>query len=135
MSKIKQLNPYLKFNGDCQEAISLYTQALNAKVNAIMRWSELPDTPPEYGHNVMFSCLDVGPNTLMLSDIPSGQTIESGDNNAVHLDFEDLQSMIDCFESLAKDGDVTMPIESMHWGAKFGALTDRFGVSWQFHCH
>jgi PhnB protein len=67
-----QIQPYLFFNGRCDEAIAHYEQALGARVSFLMRYRESPDPappgmlPPEFGDKVMHACLDIGGAMLML---------------------------------------------------------------------
>ena len=69
----------------------------------------------------------------MLSDSASGARPAGGSNVHVALDFTDLPDMTRRFTALAEKGKVTVPLQDTFWGAKFGMLTDRFGVQWMFN--
>jgi PhnB protein len=70
----------------------------------------------------------------MLSDtMPDAPTATEG-NVTISLDFDGLGEMTGRFDALAAGGKITMPLNDTFWGAKFGMLTDAFGVRWMFNC-
>ena len=136
---IKNLNPYLNFNGDADKAIKLYEKALGAKTDNVMRWSDMPpgegnDVKPEHKNRVMHALLHLGPAELMVADALPDQPVRPGDNAHVNLSFDDVADMKKKFDALAAGGQVTMPLQDTFWGAKFGMLKDAFGVQWMFNC-
>ena len=90
---IKQVNPYLMFNGTAAEAIRHYERALGAKPVQV---------PAET-------------------------------NTHVSLDFDDVADMERKFDALAAGGTVTVALHDTFWGARFGMLTDAFGIRWMFN--
>jgi PhnB protein len=133
---IKSLNPYLNFAGTAAQAIKLYEIALGAKVDQIMRFGDAQDmdVPAEHKQRVMHAQLHLGEGTLMLSDAPPGMPIPKESNTHVTLHFDDVQELTRKFAALAADGQVTMPLQDTFWGAKFGMLTDAYGIRWMFSC-
>lgn len=133
---IKQLNPYLNFNGTAEKAIRLYEQALGAKTEGLMRFGEAPgmDVAPEHKNWVIHAMLHIGEGVVMVSDTMPNMPVPSEGNAHVLLDFSDAAEMAKKFEALAAGGTITMPLHDAFWGAKFGMLTDAYGVSWMFHC-
>lgn len=133
---IKALNPYLNFNGNAQQAIDLYRSALGAQVGDLMRFGDVPgmDMPAEHKGRVMHAKLDIGAGMLMISDTPPGKAATVGTNQYVCLDFTDAADLTKKFDALAVGGTVTMAPHDTFWGAKFGMLTDAFGISWMFNC-
>ena len=132
---IKQLNPYLQFNGTAAQAIQLYESALGAKTEALMRFADAPGMDkPEHRDRIMHSMLRVGPGIIMVSDTMPGQPSTSGGNIDVCLDFDDVDDMASKFNALAAGGAVTTPLQDTFWGARFGTLTDAYGVKWMFNC-
>jgi PhnB protein len=132
---IKQLNPYLNFDGTATKAIELYQRVLGAKVENVQRFGDMPgNAPPEAKDRVMHAVLKLGPAVLMLSDTMPGMPFSTAGNAHLCLDFDDAQEMTGKFEALAAGGKVTMPLQDTFWGAKFGMLTDAFGVNWMFNC-
>ena len=134
---IKQLNPYLMFGGNAGEAMKLYERALGAKVQNAMRYGDVPGNqqPEANKHRVMHAVLTIGPGVLMMSDEPPGTQVTVGRNSFVCLDFGDAADMQLKFDALAIGGTVDAPLTDTFWGAKFGMLTDAFGVRWMFNCY
>jgi PhnB protein len=132
---IKQLNPYLNFNGTAAKAIKLYESALGATAE-VMPWTSAPGAPsgPEYKDRVMHARLQIGQGVLMLSDSQPNAPVPAGGNMHVTLDFDDPADMARRFEALSAGGKITMPLQDTFWGAKFGMLTDAFGINWMFNC-
>jgi len=133
---IKQLNPYLHFNGTAAKAIKLYESALGAKVENLMPWTDVPGMPAVPGTKdlVMHSKLRIGDGILMISDARPDTPVTVGSNADIALDFDDATDMARKFEALSTGGKIEMPLQDTFWGAKFGMLTDAHGVSWMFSC-
>lgn len=136
---IRQVNPYLNFEGSAAKAIALYEKALGAKAENVMRFGDappMPGAPPlsaEAKQRILHAVLKVGSGVVMVSDGPPGRPVTMGDNNHISLDFSDAKEMQKAFDTLAKGGKVTMPLGDQFWGAKFGMLTDPFGINWMFN--
>jgi PhnB protein len=132
---IKQLNPYLNFDGTAEKAIELYETALGAKTEHIQRFGDIPgNTPaPENKHRVIHALLRIGAGTIMISDTQPGTPLVVGNNNYVCLDFEDAADMRNKFEALSAGGEVTMPLQDTFWGAIFGIVLDAYGIRWMFN--
>jgi PhnB protein len=133
---IKKLNPYLNFNGTAEKAIKLYESALGARPENIMRFGDVPDAKarPEDKNRVMHAVLHVGEGVVMISDTMPGMPPPSGNSVHIALDFDDVEDMTRRFNALAEGGKVKMPLADTFWGARFGMLTDAFGIDWMFNC-
>jgi PhnB protein len=128
------INPYLNFNGNCEEAMNFYKSAFNAQfMGEIMRYggTEMKHDPSE-ANKVMHSTLDLGNgNYLMGSDSPSyypAATHGTAMQIAIHPTSEEEAHKV--FNNLAVGGSVTMALEKTFWGALFGMLVDKYGVQW-----
>lgn len=133
---IKQLNPYLMFNGTADRAIAHYEKALGAKVEGKMRYGDIPGehTPaPENANLVIHALLHIGAGVVMVSDGTPEQPTIVGNNVNVTLDFDDLADLKTKFEALADGGKILVPLHDTFWGATFGIVVDPFGVSWMFN--
>lgn len=127
-----QVQPYLSFEGRCDEAIEFYKKALGATVEMLMRFKQAPDQSmilPGSADKVMHSCLKIGETRLMASD---GRNTGKPkfDGFALSLDVKtdaDAQMM---FKALSDGGEVTMPLGSTFFASSFGMVKDRFGVNW-----
>ena len=127
-----QVQPYLMFDGRCEEAIEFYKKALGAKVEMMMRFKEAPDpkmSPPGAGEKIMHSSLKIGDTTVLASDGHcTGQASFKGFSLAITL--PSAGEVERCFKALADGGKTDMPLAKTFWTSSFGMLTDKFGVSW-----
>jgi PhnB protein len=133
---ITKLNPYLNFNGTASKAIAFYERALGARTDHLMRFGDAPgmEGSPESKELVMHAQVHVGDLVLMASDTMPNMPVRPGTNVHVCLNFDDPADMAKRFDALAAGGTVTMPLQDTFWGARFGMLTDAFGISWMFNC-
>ena len=126
------VQPYLDFNGKCEEAIEFYKKAIGAQVESLMRFKESPDPgscAPGSEEKVMHACLRVGDSQIMASDgWCKGKTNFEGINLTITAD--DVAQAKRQFEALATGGQVLMPLSETFFAKIFGMTTDRFGVSW-----
>lgn len=129
------IEPYLFFNGRCEEAIDFYKKALGAEVIMLMRFKESPEppqpgmVPPGSEDKIMHASLRIGDNTVMASDGRcSGQTDFQG--FCLSLTVENEAEADRKFAALAEGGQVQMPLGKTFWSPRFGMLADRFGVGW-----
>jgi PhnB protein len=128
-----QVQPYLVFEGRCEEAAEFYRKALGAEVTMLMRRKESPDPQmcAEAGteEKVMHMSLRIGDTTLMASDgrctgKPSFQGFSLSLTAANDSEAERL------FASLADGGQAQMPLTKTFFSSRFGMVADRFGVPW-----
>lgn len=135
-----RIEPYLFFNGRCEEALNFYKTALNAEVQMMMRNSESPEPPPPgmlppgSENKIMHASILIGGALVMMSD---GMCDGSEANAAA---FKGFSLSLDCadeaeargaFEALAgSGGQVTMPLGPTFWAPLFGMVNDKFGVAW-----
>lgn len=133
---IVKINPYINLNGTAQKAIELYQRALGAKVESLMRFGDMPgsNTPPELKDKIMHAALEINGNSLMVSDTQADQPDAPEGNVQIALHFTDVVDAEKAFHALSAGGKVTQPLVDTFWGAKFGMLTDAYGVSWMFNC-
>jgi PhnB protein len=133
-----QVQPYLFFNGRCEEAVEFYRKALGAKVDMLMRYKESPEPPPPGAvapgseNKVMHASLRVGDTKVMASDGNcAGQPSFQG--FSLSIDAADPAEARRLFTALADGGQVQMPLTKTFWSPCFGMLTDRFGVGWMIN--
>lgn len=132
---MKGLNPYLHFNGNCEAAMNFYKDCLGDGTVNFMRFSESPMPVPEEAKKlIMHSTFQAKNVQFMASDGMPGQPVPIGGNFAMSLDCENEEEQTTVFNKLAVDGTVVMPLDSSFWGARFGMVTDKFGVSWMLNC-
>jgi PhnB protein len=130
-----KVQPYLFFNGSCEEAIEFYKKALGAEVLMLMRFSESPDPPPPgmvppgSENKIMHSCIRIGETEIMASDgcstgTPSFQGVSLSLGEVYEAEADRL------FNARGEGGQVQMPIGKTFFSPRFGIVADRFGVSW-----
>jgi PhnB protein len=130
-----RIEPYLFFNGRCEEAVEFYKRALGAEVLMLMRFKESPEPPPPgtippgSENKIMHVSLRVGETTVMASD---GQCTGQSDFRGFYLSITaaDEADADRKFAALADGGQVQMPLTKTFWSARFGMVADRFGVGW-----
>jgi len=130
-----QVQPYLFFNGRCEEAVKFYEKALGAKVEMLMRYKDSPEPPPPgmvpsgWQDKVMHTSIRIEDAVIMASD---GNSTEKPkfDGFSLSLTPRDTAEADRMFNALADGGQVKMPLQKTFWSPRFGMLTDRFGIGW-----
>ena len=130
-----QVQPYLFFDGRCEEAIEFYRRAVGAKVEMLMRFKDSPEpcpeamVPPGSESKVMHSSFRIGDTMVMASDgrcqgKPSFQGFSLSVSAANEAEADRL------FAALGEGGQVQMPMSKTFFSPRFGMVADRFGVGW-----
>ena len=133
-----QVQPYLFFDGRCEEAVEFYRSTLGAEVAMLMRFKDSPEAhepgmvPPGAGDKVMHASLRIGETTVLASDgrcegRPSFQGF------SLSLTVPDDPEAERLFAALADGGQVQMPLTKTFFASRFGMVADRFGVSWMIY--
>ncbi|HEX3938355.1 MAG TPA: VOC family protein [Xanthobacteraceae bacterium] len=126
------VQPYLSFEGRCDEAIEFYKKAVGAKVEMLMRFKEAPDQSmmsPGSADKVMHAALRAGDATLLMSD---GRCTGSANFHGIALALS-VPTEADAervFGALSEGGKVNMPLQKTFFSPRFGMLADKFGVGW-----
>ncbi len=128
------IQPYLFFNGRCEEALSFYQQKLGAHIEVMMRYKEAPAsspdcTPPGSDEKIMHASLRIGDTTLMASD-GNCQGEPPFQGVALSLTAASTEEANRLFNALAEDGQIQLPIGATFFSPCFGMVTDRFGLPW-----
>jgi len=134
-----QLEPYLFFTGNCEEALKFYKGVFGGEIVGLSRWSDMPkdaggpEVTPENGNNVMHASFKSDSMNFMASDASPGKTYGEGPIS-LSLGTTDVAEAQRVFDGLAAGGKVEMPLTDQFWGAKFGMLTDKYGIDWMINC-
>jgi PhnB protein len=131
-----QVNPYLFFNGQCEEAFKFYEKLLNGKILAMMPHEGSPaenSVSADWRKKIIHARMMVGEQTLMGSDAPPPHQ-EKPQGFSVNLSFSDPAEAKRIFEALAEGGTVKMPFSETFWAKGFGMLVDRYGIPWMVNC-
>lgn len=130
-----RVEPYLSFEGKCEEALEFYKQAVGAELEFMMRYKEAPDKPPEgmvapgSENKVMHCSFKIGDSRIMATD---GGCTGGGKFEGISLamSHKTVAETEKCFNALAQGGQVTMPLGPTFFSPSFGMLVDRFGICW-----
>lgn len=127
--------PYLTFKGNCREVIDFYAACFNGTLEQVSTFAELPtEVADEFKDKILHAVLKAGNLTLMFSDTTEAtEATVIGNSISMGLHFDDVATMQKTFDALAEGGIITMPLEDTFWGARFGKLSDKFGISWLFN--
>jgi len=130
------INPYLVFNGNCEEALKFYETTLGAKILSLFRYEGSPmaaSTPPDSLNKIMHARLQLADTTIMASDAPAGH-YAAPQGMQINITVNDPTEAERLFHLLSEGGKVSMPIAETFWALRFGMLVDRFGIPWMINC-
>jgi PhnB protein len=129
--------PFLSFDGNCREAMEFYQKCFEGEL-FLMPFS---DAPGNFSHSepkdhILHSTLKNGNGSeiLMAADSWAGTPHQLGNNFTVMIQSDNVDETERLFAGLGEGGKATMPLQETFWAARFGALTDRFGIQWTFNC-
>jgi PhnB protein len=134
------VQPYLFFEGRCEEALAFYREQLGARMVMMMRYKDNPEAskpetasgcslPPGSDDKIMHASFMVGDAMLMASDgMCSGKPQFTG--ISLSLSAPDEQQAERYFNALSTGGQVRMPMTQTFFAKRFGMVQDKFGVSW-----
>ena len=132
------VQPYLFFDGRCEEAIAFYRRAVGAEALMVMRFKDSPEPPPPgtlppgCDDKIMHAAVRIGDATVLMSDGRcQGQAAFQG--FSLSLTTADEGEADRCFAALADGGEVRMPLATTFFSPRFGMVADRFGVGWMVY--
>lgn len=127
---MKAINAYISFDGTARKAMTFYAKTLGAEYKE-------PTFPnaPDFGDRVIHATVSKGDMLILASDSAPGMHPPArGTNVGVCVQCDDVPEIERVFKSFSDGGTVTMPLANTFWGARFGMLTDKFGICWMFNC-
>jgi len=131
------VNPYLVFNGNCEEAFLFYQSVFGGEFPYLGKFKDMPPTEgceavsAEEGERIMHVSLPIGETVLMGSDSNSKSgDVAIGQNISISINAESRAEADKLFNGLSAGGKVFMPMNQTFWGAYFGMFTDKFGINW-----
>lgn len=136
-----RVSTYLNFSNYTEEAFNFYKSVFGTEFNApgVQRMGDAPPmegAPPmsdEMKKLVLHVELPItGGHVLMGTDTPEqmGFTVKFGNNTHIMLEPDTKEEGKKLFDALAAEGNITMPLQDMFWGAYFGSCVDKYGVQW-----
>jgi len=131
-----KLNPYLVFNGNCEEALNFYAETLGGQIVAMFKAGDSPmaaNLPPEKHGLIMHGRLVAGDSVLMGSDaMRPGTEVASGYQISLHFDTPEETEKV--YAALSEGGKVEMELQETFWAKRFAMFTDKFGIPWMLNC-
>jgi len=131
-----QLNTHLNFNGQCEAAFKFYEQALGGKIASMHSYDSTPagqQVPADWQKKLMHAEMKIGEAVLMGADVPA-ERYQSPQGFSITFQTDQPAEADRVFEALAEKAQVQMPIQQTFWSARFGMLTDQFGIPWMVNC-
>jgi PhnB protein len=134
----RTIEPYLFFNGSCEEAIEFYRKALGAELEMMMRFKESPEPPPPgtvppgFENKIMHASFRIGEARVLASDGCSAEK-PSFQGFSLSLSLPNHKEADRAFDALADGGQVKMPLTKTFWSPRFGMVEDRFGIGWMIN--
>lgn len=129
-----KLNPYLTFNGNCEEAMNFYRDILDGEITIMSRFEDAPQDEfpiPEFAKKLIMHCtLEFKGCSIMASDTTEPDKFEIGSNITLSINAGDFDEGSGIFSSLLEGGHAIMPFQDVFWGGQFGMLVDKYGVQW-----
>lgn len=130
---MKELITYLHFDGQAREAMQFYQKSLGGNLMLQSFAEAKMDVPPESKDRIIHAKLTIGSLTLMASDAVQGQASPKGENFSICVLCESVDETEKLFKGIGQNGKVTLPLQDMFWGARFGMIVDQFGIQWMFN--
>ncbi|WP_339718994.1 VOC family protein [uncultured Paraglaciecola sp.] len=132
---MKQLVPYLNFNGQCHDALHFYQSCFGGAEVSIQTFADakVDDMPQQSKDKVMHGEFKSDGLFFMASDGQVGGDFAMGNNIHLNVQLDSVDEQTVLFEKLSENGSVIMPLQHTFWDARFGMLTDKFGIQWMLN--
>lgn len=133
--KMKKINSYLSFNGNCKEAMQYYQQVLGG----LLTLQTIGDSPlsekmePEMRSKIVHAALKGNDFIIFGSDLVDDTGLINGNTVSILINFTSEKEIKDVFNQLSQEGVTNQPLQLSFWGALFGSLTDKYGSNWLLH--
>ena len=124
-----QLDIYVNYRGNCEQAFHFYEEHLGGRVTGIVRHGEQPNpnVPADWKDKVVHARLEIGGTVVMGADIPQAEPMRSA-YLTLTLDHEEEAERV--YRLLANGGQIFMKMEKTPFANRFAMLRDKFGTSW-----
>ncbi|HTX42731.1 MAG TPA: VOC family protein [Acidobacteriaceae bacterium] len=130
-----KIQPYLNFNGQCEEAFNTYARVFGVQAPSFFRFGASPmaaQVGPDWADKIMHVSMPVGDQMLLGSDAPP-QHYSEPQGLRVNLDFSDVAEAERIYNALSEGGQIGMPFQETFWAKRFAMFQDRFGAPWMIN--
>ena len=136
------INPYLTFNGNCEEAFNFYKSVFGGDFPYAGKFKDMPEDPrfsvaEEDKEKIMHISLPISKETTLMGSDSSeafGHASIQGNNYSISINTNTVDEVTRIYNALSVGGVIKMPLEKTFWGAYFGMFTDKFGIHWMVNC-
>jgi PhnB protein len=132
-----QINPYIHFNGNAEEAFTFYKSVFGGEFAMISRFKDIsiPERPisENEANKIMHIALPIGKSSVLMgSDTPEsmGKHNENENRSKISISAESIEEADRLFNGLSAGGKIEMPISDSPWGSYFGMFRDKYGIEW-----
>ena len=130
------INPYLTFNGNCEDAFNFYKSVFETDFHFLEKFKNMPKSENPISENdlnkIMHVSLPIGGETILMGSdtIENGPKVNSGTNFSISINAKSKEEADKLFNGLSSEGNTIMPLSDTFWGAYFGMFVDKFGIQW-----
>ena len=130
-----QVTPYFTFAGNCEEALNFYAKAFHGQIKHLSRFEGSPAEGMTTDKQKVLHAQFVAKKICFMASDSGDEKWEAKGGNIMHLsvDFDDAGELEKVFKTLSEGATINMPLQDTFWGARFGMLTDKFGINWMFN--
>lgn len=130
-----QVTPYFTFPGNCEEALNFYTKVFHGQIKHLSRFEGSPVEGRTANNQRVLHAQFAAKKICFMASDSADDSWNAQRGNIMHLsvDFDDAGELEKVFKALSDGATITMPLQDTFWGARFGMLTDRFGINWMFN--
>ena len=132
-----QINPYVHFNGNAEEAFAFYKSVFGGEFAMVMRFKDMAESNQSIekaeAEKIMHIALPIGKTDILMgSDTPSflGKHSENETRSKISISAESKEEADTLFNGLSEGGKIEMPIGDSPWGSYFGMFRDKYGIEW-----
>lgn len=131
-----QINPYINFNGNAEEAFNFYRSIFGGDFLQITRFKDMASAgfpiAEHEANKIMHITLPIGKNVLMANDVPEilGRVNENENRSKIAISADSKEEADLLFNGLSAGGSIEMPIADSPWGSYFGMFRDKYGIEW-----
>ncbi|MCD8030917.1 MAG: VOC family protein [Bacteroides sp.] len=130
-----KLEPYVRYNGTCEEAFQFYKSVLGGEFVYVMRHKDNPEKDhslaKEDEEKILHIALPVGDSILLMgADATSDKPVQIGDDITLAISVQEEEEVRRLFDALSAGGEITLPLQKTFWADLYGEFTDSYGIHW-----
>jgi PhnB protein len=137
MHSMTKLNPYLFFDGNCEEAFNFYKLVFGGEFKYLGRYKDVPNTDRHIfkanDEKIMHVTLPISEETTLMGSDSAESLKEPGSKNsfALYINTDSREEADRLFNELSVGGQIKVPMTETFWGSYYGICKDKFGINWK----